>query len=268
MLIPRNTHRQIREFAQLVVVPPPTLKEEITDQFGNLVTLFHFRSKLTRLDVTAISTVTTTTGTGTADILTQTPWKAAVIDLACKTLGASKTHECEMSKPFNQTCSLIAIDAPEINAYVQASLVSTCSIHDFIMDIMHRLHNDMRYAPGLTGVNTSAVEALRAAAGVCQDFAHIAVGCLRSAGLASRYVCGYLATDRPRGAHEPHAWASVFVPDYGWLDFDPTHNCLCDTRYITLAWGRDYNDVSPFQGSVDGDAVHTLEVSIEIDERG
>ena len=123
-------------------------------------------------------------------------------------------------------------------------------------DLMHKIHRDFAYAPGATTIKTSAVEAFEARRGVCQDFAHIMIACLRSRGMAARYVSGYLRTT-PRGhaatlamvgADASHAWVSVFCPPFGWVALDPTNDMRAGRDHITVAWGRDFGDVSPLRG--------------------
>ena len=110
--------------------------------------------------------------------------------------------------------------------------------------------------------------------GVCQDFAHLAIGCIRSHGLAARYVSGYIETLPPPGmeklvgADASHAWFSVFLPEAGWMDFDPTNNQVPNDQHITLAWGRDYGDVTPLKGVVFGGLSHELQVSVEVERLG
>lgn len=259
-LLPRDTPNQTTRFSQLVVVPPPTVKEETTDQFGNRVTLFSYRSKLARLEVTSISTVEVVPSACSVEELAGVSWQASVEAVRS---NPSLSKECQaflISSPLVDTVST------SISDYTHATSTAGQSIFDIVSDLMRRLNLDMTYVQGVTDVQTTADEALNAAQGVCQDFAHISIACLRNLGLATRYVCGYHATVQHRREYEPHAWASVYVPEYGWLDFDPTNNCFCDTRYITLAWGRDFMDVSPLQGAVDGDVVHTLEASVEIEK--
>ena len=135
------------------------------------------------------------------------------------------------------------------------------------------LHRSFRYDPTATEVSTPLSEVLKRRAGVCQDFAHVAVGCLRSIGLAARYVSGYLETQPPPGiprlvgADASHAWASVFIPAIGWLDFDPTNGVLPNMRHITVGWGRDFSDVTPLKGVVLGGGTHTVEVGVDVEPR-
>jgi transglutaminase-like putative cysteine protease len=259
-LLPKDTPNQTTRFSQLVVVPPPTVKEETTDTFGNRVTLFSYRSQLARLEVTSISTVDVRPCAYKVNDLSGIPWQACVDAVRS---NPTLNEECHA---FHVSSALVDIKSTSISDYARATCIAGQSLLDIILDLMSRLKLDMTYVQGVTDVHTTAVEALQAGKGVCQDFAHIAIGCLRSMGLAARYVCGYHATVQRRSQYEPHAWASVYIPEHGWLDFDPTNNSFCDERYITLAWGRDFMDVSPLQGAVGGDVVHTLEASVEIEE--
>ncbi len=133
------------------------------------------------------------------------------------------------------------------------------------------IHEGFRYDPTATEVSTPLAQVIEQRVGVCQDFAHLAVGCLRSLGLAARYVSGYLETTPPAGkprlvgADASHAWASVFLPPLGWLDFDPTNAVLPDERHITVAWGRDFTDVSPLKGVVLGGGSHVVEVGVDVE---
>lgn len=139
-----------------------------------------------------------------------------------------------------------------------------------VLEFNQKMHREFSYDSTVTDVSTPVLRVLRERRGVCQDFAHVAIGCLRSLGLAARYVSGYLETlpppGRPRlvGADASHAWASVFVPDFGWLDFDPTNGSLPDQQHITVAWGRDFADVSPFKGVVLGGGSHRISVGVDV----
>ncbi len=142
-----------------------------------------------------------------------------------------------------------------------------------VLDLTHRIHADFRYDTNATTTATPLRDVLELRRGVCQDFAHLQIGCLRSVGLAARYVSGYLLTAPPPGqprlvgADASHAWLSVFGPDAGWIDFDPTNNQIPSDKHITLAWGRDYNDVSPIKGVILGGGQHTVTVSVDVVRR-
>jgi transglutaminase-like putative cysteine protease len=135
---------------------------------------------------------------------------------------------------------------------------------------MRRIYTDFEFEPGATTVSTSVDEVLYQRRGVCQDFAHLQIACLRSLGLAARYVSGYLLTDPPPGqprllgADASHAWVSVFCPPIGWVDVDPTNDMLADERHVTVAWGRDYGDVSPLRGVILGGGQHVLHVGVSV----
>jgi transglutaminase-like putative cysteine protease len=138
-----------------------------------------------------------------------------------------------------------------------------------VRELNQRIFQEFKYDQTATNVSTPLRQVLRERRGVCQDFAHLAVGCLRSLGLAARYVSGYLETRPPPGtprlvgADASHAWASVLLPGGQWLDLDPTNNVLPEERHITVAWGRDFSDVSPLRGVVLGGGHHQVHVSVD-----
>ncbi|MGA2052058.1 MAG: transglutaminase family protein [Opitutales bacterium] len=138
------------------------------------------------------------------------------------------------------------------------------------MDLCAGIHRQFKFDRSATTIATPLEEFFRLGRGVCQDFAHLAIAALRASGLAARYVSGYLLTEPPPGqkrllgADASHAWASVFLPDAGWVDFDPTNNCLCAERHISVARGRDYGDVSPVRGVVTGGGEHTLFLGVTV----
>jgi len=141
---------------------------------------------------------------------------------------------------------------------------------DAIGELSERIFSEFKYEPEATDVSTPLAQVLRERRGVCQDFAQLAVGCLRSLGLAGRYVSGYLETEPPKGrpklvgADASHAWASAFLPTLGWVDFDPTNAIFPGERHLTLAWGRDFSDVSPLCGIVLGGGDHSLAVAVDV----
>jgi transglutaminase-like putative cysteine protease len=136
-----------------------------------------------------------------------------------------------------------------------------------------KLHAEIKYAPGETTISTSATEVLETRRGVCQDFAHLMIACLRSRGLAARYVSGYLRTNATIGEDgeklvgdgASHAWIAVWSPPYGWIEFDPTNGCFAGTDHIAVAWGRDFGDVSPLRGVILGGGQHQLSVTVEVE---
>jgi len=141
--------------------------------------------------------------------------------------------------------------------------------------LTHKLRADIAYAPGETSIGTAATEVLETKRGVCQDFAHLMIACLRSRGLPARYVSGYLRTNAPPESSEgekrlvgdgaSHAWVSVWSPPYGWIEFDPTNGCFAGTDHVAVAWGRDFGDVSPLRGVILGGGPHQLAVTVVVE---
>jgi transglutaminase-like putative cysteine protease len=140
------------------------------------------------------------------------------------------------------------------------------------LHLMHRIFTEFTYEKAATSIDTTVDQVLTARKGVCQDFAHLMISCLRALGLAARYVSGYLETTPPPGkqkligADASHAWISIYVPDAGWVDLDPTNDLMPGENHITLAWGRDYGDVTPVKGVVMGGGIHTLSVSVDVSQ--
>ena len=158
----------------------------------------------------------------------------------------------------------------ELELWAAPSFAPGRPIIDAARDLMGRIFRDFRYDPKATEVGTSVMEVLEKKHGVCQDFAHLMIGGLRALGLSARYVSGYLRTDPPAGqprligADASHAWVAVYVPDIGWVEFDPTNDCLADERYLILGWGRDFGDVSPIRGVIQGGGEHELDVGVTV----
>ena len=139
-----------------------------------------------------------------------------------------------------------------------------------MLDLTQRIHRDFKFDPKATTIATPLEEVFKNRRGVCQDFAQLQIACLRSLGLPARYVSGYIETDPPpgqprlAGADASHAWVSFYCHGLGWIDVDPTNNLLPTTRHITVAWGRDFSDVSPLHGIILGSGEHTLKVSVDV----
>lgn len=138
--------------------------------------------------------------------------------------------------------------------------------------LMMKLYREMKYTPGVTDISTPLLEVLRDKRGVCQDYAHLMIACLRARGLSARYVSGYLrTTPRPGaaqlvGADASHAWVAVFCPPLGWVEFDPTNGLRAGLDHIAIAWGRDFGDVSPLRGVILGGGSHTLTVKVSVEK--
>ena len=160
---------------------------------------------------------------------------------------------------------------PEFASYALQSFTPGRPMPEALLDLTARIHKDFRFDSKVTNVRTPTEEVFRKRRGVCQDFAHLQIACLRSLNIAARYVSGYLRTypppGRPRlvGADASHAWVSAYCPGIGWLDLDPTNNVVPTNGHVTLAWGRDYGDVSPLRGLILGGGAHTLNVAVDME---
>ena len=250
-LTPRGTSQTRIEISPR----PPTLATH-TDYFGNTVTSFNLLEPHHRLVVVATSEV---------EVIPPLP-----IDLS-----ASPAWETVRDNISFDSCQFVFDSArsgarPELADYARTSFTSHRPLLEAARDLTRRVHQDFRFDTKATEVNTSVETIFQKRAGVCQDFAHLQIACLRSLGLPARYVSGYLRTlpppGKPRleGADASHAWCAVWSPDTGWVDFDPTNDCIPSDSHITVAWGRDYGDVSPVYGVLLGGADHTLDVGVDV----
>ena len=191
----------------------------------------------------------------------------------------SARHAWEAARPSGSAGALAAeftldLRPPEITDAVRdfaaASFAPGRPLIEVITDLRHRIHTDFAYKSGSTTVSTRVAEVVAAREGVCQDFARLAIACLRANGLAASYVSGYLATDPPPGKQRvvgidaTHAWAAVWAPGDHWLAFDPTNDQMVDERYIVVGWGRDYADVPPLRGIIYTDSEHSV-IDVEVD---
>ena len=159
---------------------------------------------------------------------------------------------------------------PALNDYARPSFTAGRPLLEAVLDLTQRIHTDFTFDPKATTIATPLEQVIEKRRGVCQDFAHFQIGCLRTLGLPARYVSGYLETLPPAGktklvgSDASHAWVQVFVPGTGWVDTDPTNNMLASDRHIIVAWGRDFDDVSPIRGTITGGDKHTLNVAVDV----
>jgi transglutaminase-like putative cysteine protease len=162
------------------------------------------------------------------------------------------------------------ICSPDLEQFARISYTPGRPQLDAALDLTQRIFDEFEFDETATEISTPLEEVLKGRRGVCQDFAQLMIGCLRSLGLPARYVSGYILTHPPAGqprlvgADASHAWASVFCPGPGWIDFDPTNRCLVQHEHITLGWGRDFSDVTPMRGVVLGGGEQDLEVRVTV----
>ncbi|WP_101046920.1 transglutaminase family protein [Macromonas nakdongensis] len=263
-LRPRDLPSQRLEAHRLHIAPQPMLREDRPDAFGNWRTFFALQSPHDALDVTADSVVLTL---APGELPDSPPWP-----------GVRDRLQYHAQAPY-EPASEYVFPSPYIPRhealadYARPVFGPQRPFLDACQDLMARIHEDFTYETASTDVHTPVLEALAQRKGVCQDFAHLMIGCLRSLGLPARYVSGYLLTQPPPGqprligADASHAWVSVPF-DGAWHDFDPTnhrsgtHSPGAD--YVTLALGRDFGDVSPLRGVIQGGGSHVLKVAVTV----
>lgn len=264
-LVPRAGSRQIVERCTLQIEPAPSDLSHGDDSFGNVRSFFSLYGPHDGLRVRASSRVRIGAGPPVPDPEASPPWE-----------GVRESLRYRAGSPYLPATEFVFASAfvprsRELAAYALASFSPGRPLAAGAIELMRRIHADFKYQPASTQISTPLLRTFRARAGVCQDFAQVAIGCLRSIGLSARYVSGYLVTDggaereRPVGADASHAWASVYWPGFGWLDFDPTNDTLVSDRHITVAYGRDYGDVAPLRGVIRGGGEHELAVAVRVE---
>jgi transglutaminase-like putative cysteine protease len=262
-LLPRELPNQHVLSAQLQISPLPHDYYERFDFFGNCTAYFSILQPHDQLVVTAVSEVETTV-TPMLDLTASLSWEQAR-----DKLRTDRTEDVMMASQFVLDSPSITVD-DLLEEYAGPSFPPQRPLVEAVHDLMQRIYREFKYDPEFSTIATPLREVLEHRSGVCQDFAHLAIGCLRSKGLAARYVSGYIETAPPPGkekligADASHAWFSVFQPGFGWLDFDPTNNQIPGERHITVAWGRDYADVTPLKGVAFGGGEHELKVSVDV----
>ncbi len=266
-LRPRATSVQNVVESVVSIVPEPQYRHRRTDYFGNTVDVFMVQHPHNELKVTATSVVETGNPV-VAEADSSPPWEAVARQLH-ERRRPTELEACQ----FVFASPMVSL-SPNAASYARPSFPPGAPVLRGAADLMRRIFTEYLYDKSASNVDTTVELILANRKGVCQDFAHLAISCLRSLGLAARYVSGYLETipapgkAKLVGADASHAWVSIFVPDIGWVDFDPTNNQFAGERYITLAWGRDYGDVAPVKGVVMGGGVHRLSVTVDVSAQG
>lgn len=261
-LTPRSFEQQKCTKSELTVDPEPTHFRERKDFFGNTVYYFTIQRPHQDLNVTVLSEVEVKD----SDI----PLCAIGIEWegVQERLHSDQHADILEIRQYILDSPMVQ-DMPELCSYAESSFTKGCSLLEAVEALITRLYTDFTYDPNSTTVATPLKDVFKHGRGVCQDFAHLGIGCIRSMGLAARYVSGYIETvtkpdqDQLVGAGASHAWFSVYLPDIGWVDFDPTNNQIPTNRHITVAWGRDYSDVTPLKGVVFGSGTHEISVSVD-----
>ena len=261
-LTPRTLPGQQCLRHELLVEPAPTLVAPREDYFGNPTRFFTMAGAHRILIVTARSEV----------VVQPRHWPnpegTPAWELVRNYSDRPSNLEFDVQEYVYPSAFIPAL--PSLEAYVRPSFSAGRPVLEAVLDLTRRIHDDFTFDPKATTVATPLEQVIEKRRGVCQDFAHFQIGCLRALGLPARYVSGYLETLPPVGKSKlvgsdaSHAWLQVFVPGSGWIDVDPTNNMLASDRHIVVAWGRDFDDVSPIRGVISGGGKHTLNVAVDV----
>ncbi|MEM1432842.1 MAG: transglutaminase family protein [Pseudomonadota bacterium] len=261
-MTPRHYERQHVTRAVLQVSPKPFTTSTRLDYFGNTVTDIDVHEEHRELTITAQSQV---------EILSQ---QAVLLELSpaweqvVAGMRVPETFDMWQAARFCYASPRIKLD--QVRSYARLSFHTGRALLPAVQDLTSRIFRDFEYVGGVTDIYTPVSTILRTRRGVCQDFAHFAIACLRALGLPARYVSGYLLTQPPPGserlvgADASHAWFAVWCPEFGWVDFDPTNDLRPGKEHITVGWGRDYGDVAPSIGVIRGGGLQTLDVSVDV----
>jgi transglutaminase-like putative cysteine protease len=262
-LLPRNAPHQAVHDANIAVKPQPTIRSDGHDYFGNGVTFLTIQEQHQELVIEARSRVEVTAPVHCAPEQTL-PWEHVFQHLeSSASVDSLATLQFAFHSPYTQHSSDLA-------AYARESFVPGRPLLAAALDLNRRIHREFRYDSKATTVATPVDDVFRLRRGVCQDFAHFGLACLRALALPARYVSGYLLTRPPPGgvklvgSDASHAWISVWCPEAGWVDLDPTNDTIVGDEHITLAWGRDYGDISPINGVIFGGGEHSIDVAVDV----
>ena len=263
-LTPVISDRQMCHNSSIKIDPPTRYLREYIDYYDNKVTVFEIDKQHKVLTVTMVSEV---------EVLPSPSLYFSYIDIAWENvrdlLTNPTTTELLNASEFVLPSKFTPLEK-EFRDYALVSFTPQASLIAACKDLMARIFHEFRYEPGFTAISTPLSVVFAQKKGVCQDLAHFALACLRSIGLSARYVSGYIETLPPEGeeklegADATHAWFAIFLPDYGWVDFDPTNNVQPAEQHITLAVGRDFSDVTPLKGVVFGGGSQALGVAVDM----
>ena len=263
-LAPRPTGTQVCHEYHLAIEPMPATRSKRRDYFGNEMNFFSIEEAHEELSVTATSVVEVAAPLGDSRPKSP-PWEsvAAAIPTDRSAAGLMVYH-CALPSPRVAPSSLL-------KEFALLSFETGRPIFDSVRDLTSRVHREFTFDAKATTVHTRPEELLTIRRGVYQDFAHLAIGALRSIGLSARYVSGYVSTTPPpgqprmAGADASHAWISAYCgPLLGWIDFDPTNDAVVGESHITIGWGRDYGDACPIQGVFVGGGHHSMHVGVDV----
>ena len=263
-LHPRATPTQSVLLHSLLIEPAPVGRHELADAFGNIATVLHIKDEHSVFIVHARSTVVVTIGP--PPILACSSTWEHVAELAAASIPSLDLDVVQYALPSRHT----PISAQMI-AFARASFAPRQPVLVGAMDLTRRIFSEFKFDPSATDVSTPISRVLEQRRGVCQDFAHLSLAALRALGIPARYVSGYLLTRPPpghaklKGSDASHAWLSVYAPETGWVDFDPTNGMIPIGEHITVAYGRDYDDISPISGILLGGGDQSMSVAVDVE---
>ena len=267
-LRPRESKgQQLLEY-KIQVTPEPAEISERIDFFGNYITRFSIQTEHKELKVTTKSKIVRNYAQFRDSFFSE-ECKRVTINDALFALSIINPEVMEAKQYILESIFIKRADA-SIRAYAEVSFKNNRSVFEAAYELMQRIYTDFQFVSGFTSISTPIAEVMKEKKGVCQDFAQIAIACIRSVGLPARYVSGYIETVPPEGkeklvgADASHAWFSIFIPGFGWVDFDPTNNLIPMDQHIVVGWGRDYYDVPPLKGVVYGSGKSKLKVAVDI----
>jgi len=256
-LTPREFPGQLVREHSLQVTPYPAFLNERKDYFGNDVSTFAVFERHDRFSAIASSVVEVQPVR--VDVLSSPPW-----EVVCERLALPLDADSIAASEFIFDSPYISALA-ELREYARPTFTPGRPLLCALQELTTRIHAEFKYQPKSTSIDTPLLEVLHNRRGVCQDFAHLMIGALRSLRLSARYVSGYIRSGpRFQGAAASHAWVAAFDPVNGWLGFDPTNNMMTSDAHITLAWGRDYSDVTPVKGLTLGGGGQSVEVEVRV----
>ncbi|MFI1771441.1 transglutaminase family protein [Thalassobellus citreus] len=253
---------------RLEISPTPTEFSEKLDFFGNTVTRFSIQKHHKKLEVTAFSKIERDASLE-PNIYESETGKSITLKEALASLKKPDPELLDI-KQFILESILVAKITPEIRAYAEVSFKPDRSIFEAAYELMQRIYTEFEFNTQVTNVATPIHDVIKQKKGVCQDFAQIAIACVRSVGLPARYVSGYIETLPPPGKEKlvgtdaSHAWFSLYIPSFGWVDFDPTNNQIPKNQHITVSYGRDYYDVPPLKGVIYSTGKNKMHVAVDI----
>jgi len=266
-LTPRATDWQTCGTHTLRITPEPEILGAYKDPFGNDVTSFCIEEDHSELFVRAESVVDIRERIYPAE--EETPaWEDVRARLAYSAGRRPGSEELEASRFLFESTRVR--NKRELAQWTSVCFPRRTPILRGVRALMKRIHEEFKFDPKATTVSTPVMEVFAQKRGVCQDFAHLMLSCVRSMGLAARYMSGYLLTRPPAGkprlvgADASHAWVSVWCPGFGWFEADPTNAIMPSLEHVTLGWGRDYDDVIPLRGVLLGGGAHELDIAVTV----